>query len=378
MPSQHSIRRATTIPAPAAAFAAAPALRRRTVTHGVGVPPIATRGTHATPHPDATKRVALLRSHRSGTDAVVLLRELATAAGARIEWSEHVGAAGPALAQVFGASDAVVVDRLPNLRAGQRSPLPRFDAVVRAPSAFGSSLDPHSLRRSDLLVIGAVQPGGAAWEAAVRLAADWARSEGRESLHCAVRDPGWPILASDRAARFRRIVADLPELRARRVGHHDTRRRLLLEPREFAAIVADASDVDALVRAACAGVGWSDRVPSIWLDDDRALVVLGDAAGAPRVVETGETALAIARAAQRLLRHVGELVAAERLGTAIAAELGARIESTRDLWLDLAGETLEGVVAAIAERLVEPAPEEALGRGTVSCARWSADRAGPS
>jgi hypothetical protein len=362
MPSRFTTRRATTIPAPAAAVAPAPALRRRTVTHGVGIPPIATHGTHAAPHPDATKRVALVRSHPNGTDAVVLLRKLATAARARIQWSEHVGAAGPVLAQALGASDAVVVDRLPSFRPGERSPLPRFHAVVRAPSAFGSSLDLRSIRRSDLLVVGAVQPGAAAWEAAVRLAADWARAEGREALHCAVRDPGWPILASDRAARFRRIVADLPGLRARQVGHHDTRRRLLLEPHEFAAIVADASDVDALVRAAASGAGWSNRVPSIWLGDDCALVVLGDAAGAPRIVETGETALAIARATERLLRRVGEVAAAERLGAAIAGELRARIESTRDLWLDLASETPEGVVAAIAERLVEPAPEESLAR----------------
>jgi len=227
---------------------------------------------------------------------------------------------------------------------------------VRAPSAFGSSAAPRSLRRSDLLLVGAVGAGAHAWERSVRLAADWAIAEGRRSLHCAVRGAGWPILASDRAARFRRIAGEHASLTTLRIGHHDTRRRLLFEPGEFEAIVADAGDVDTLATASCSGVGWSNRVPTIYVGDASTLVVLGDAAGAARGAESGETALAIALATRRLLRQLGELGAAERLGSLIAAELGARLESSGDLWLDLASETTEGFAAALVARLAERTP----------------------
>ena len=333
--------------------------RRRAAPHDVGAPPAAAPLAVHAMRLATTKRVALVRSGAEESDLCSVLRGLATAARARIEWSDRAGGVGPVLTRALSESDAVITDRVPCLRGGDRALLPRFHSVVRAPSAFGSSVSPCSLRRADLLLVGAVTAGASAWERSVRFATEWTRAEGRRSIHCAVRDPGWPILASDRARRFRRLVAERPDLEARRIGYQDVRRRLLLEPQGFEAIVADAGDVDALSRAACAGVGWSNRVPSIFVGEDRTLVVLGDAAGSVRCVESGETAFAIARATQRLLRHLGEIGAAERIGAALAAELAARLESTGDLWLDLASETPASFAAALATRIADGAPSAA-------------------
>ena len=334
----------------------APLERHRIARHDVDVPPIA--GTAALPSArvGTPKRVALVHGAGKERRLVSILRRLAAAAGARVEWSERAGAAGSDLTRALAESDAVIALALPRFRRGERALLPRFHSMVRAPSAFGSSAAPRSLRRSDLLLVGAVGAGAHAWERSVRLAADWAIAEGRRSLHCAVRGAGWPILASDRAARFRRIAGEHASLTTLRIGHHDTRRRLLFEPGEFEAIVADAGDVDTLATASCSGVGWSNRVPTIYVGDASTLVVLGDAAGAARGAESGETALAIALATRRLLRQLGELGAAERLGSLIAAELGARLESSGDLWLDLASETTEGFGAALVARLAERTP----------------------
>jgi hypothetical protein len=325
-------------------------VRRRLAPFDVGVPPIemtpparALGATHA--------RVALLRTGADRDARVELLQSLAAAAHARVEWNEAAGSGRGAFARAFAESDAVVVDTLPTLGAGERALLPRFHSIVGAPSAFGSAVVPRSVLRTDLLLVGTVAATATAWERSVRLAFEWARSEGRRSVHCAVRSPGWPILASERARRFRCIAAAHPDLKTRRGSFEDTRRRLLFEPHAFETVVADAGDFDPLVRAACAGVGWSNRVPRILVGDACAAVVMGAAAERSRCAATGETTLAIANATVRVLRLLGEGGAAQRLAAAVHAELALRHEATGDLWLDLASETPIRVADALIARL---------------------------
>jgi len=328
--------------------------RRRHAPFDVGVPPIEV-ALPGRPLGTSGARVALVRAGADRDDRVELLHSLAAAAQARIEWNEPTGAANGAVARAFTESDAVVVDTLPVFGAGERALLPRFHSIVGAPSAFGTAVAPCSTRRTDLLLVGAIAAGAAAWERSVRLAFEWARSEGRSSAHCAVRDPGWPILASERASRFRRIAAEHPNLEARSGSYQDARRRLHCEPHAFETLVADAGDFEPLARAACAGVGWSNRVPWILVGDQRALVIVGAAAERSRCAATGETTVAIANATVRMLRRLGEVGAAQRLAEALDAELAMRLEATGDLWLDLASETPARFADAIRARLAASA-----------------------
>ncbi len=339
-------------------------VRRRHAPFDVGVPPIEV-ALPGRPLGASLARVALVRMGADRDDRVELLHSLAAAAHARVEWNEPAGAVDAAVARALAESEAVVVDALPALGAGARALLPRFHSIVGAPSAFGSTFAACSTRRSDLLLVGAVAVGAAAWERSVRLAFEWARSEGRRSVHCAVRDPGWPILASERASRFRRIAAEHPNLEARSGSFQDARRRLHCEPHAFETLVADAGDFEPLVRAACAGVGWSNRVPWILVGDQRALVIVGTAAERSRCAATGETTVAIANATVRMLRRVGEVGAAQRLAEALRAELALRLEATGDLWLDLASETPARFADAIRARLAAGAAPK-IGKNDVN------------
>jgi hypothetical protein len=330
-------------------------VRRRLAPFDVGVPPIEAalpgRALAA-----SRPRVAVMRSGADRDDRVELLQSLATAAHARVEWAEPAANARGGVARALADCDAVVLDTVPLFAAGERALLPRFHSIVAAPSAFGSAVAPRSAQRTDLLLVGAVAAGAAAWERSVRLACAWARDEGRRSVHCAVRDPGWPILASERASRFRRIAAEHPQLAARRGSFQDARRRLLAASHAFETLVCDAGDFDALVRAACAGVGWSNRVPRILVGDDRIVAAVGAAAERSGCVATGETAIAIANVTIRVLRRLGEVGAARRLGDALRAEVAMRCEATRDLWLDLAAETPARFADALLARLAASVP----------------------
>ena len=127
---------------------------------------------------------------------------------------------------------------------GRPSIARRFHSVAKAVSVFGSNLAPRSLRPLDLLLVGRPVRVRVAGSASVRLACGLASEERRSRVHCAVRDPGWPILASDRAIRFRRISRDYRDVKAIQTSHQDARRQLLFEAAAYELLVADAGDVD--------------------------------------------------------------------------------------------------------------------------------------
>lgn len=291
-------------------------------------------------------RVALAIERSGPVDWSESVRELVEAAGARIEWTRAARGAD-AVPGALDAADAVVVASLPDVRAPWSR---RYTTVVRCVSNFGSSLTPGSLRHLDLLLVGATDPSAGTWERSVRLACAWTTEEERKRVHCAVRDPGWPILGSDRAIRFRRIASDHPGVEALRTSHQDARRRLLFDARAYEALVADAADLPALVRAACASAGWCSAVPALHVGDAPLLLDL-DLARPPHS-RSAEGALAVSLALVRLLRRLGEGVAAAQLASAVRAELADRRELARDLWLDLASETPRRFVDAVQGRLV--------------------------
>ena len=305
------------------------------------------------PQPAKRKRIALAGERNAAIEWIAQVPVLIEAAGARVEWIES-GETIAAIERAIENSDAVVTTSAPDVVTAGRSRARRFHSVARCVSAFDSSLAPHSLRHLDLLLVGAMLPNAHSWERSVRLACTWARDEERGRVHCAVRDPGWPILASDRAIRFRRIAREHREVESLRTTFHDARRRLLFESRTYEALVADAADLDALARAAGAGVGWCSATPALFVGEACAVLDL-DVASAARS-RSAEAALAASLAMVRLLRHLGEVAAAARLASALRVEVAERVELARDLWLDLASDTPGRFLDAVCERLEAVAP----------------------
>ena len=302
----------------------------------------------------AAKRgsISIIAAHDGASGWVARTRDLIEAAGARVEWSDADPATG-SMERVLAATDAVVVSSALAL-AADRSRARRFHSVATSVSTFGSNLPLGSLHSLDLLLVGPTRPNASSWERSVRLACRWAREEGRARVHCAVRDPGWPILASDRASRFRRVAREHLEVEALRTSFQDARRRLLFEAGAYDVLVADADDLDSLARSARSGVGWCSASPSFLLGESCTLLDL-DLANSARA-RSAEAALAVSLALVRLLRHLGDRVAAACLAAALRSEVAERVELASDLWLDLASETPERFLDAVRERLTAQTP----------------------
>ena len=325
-------------------------VRLRHASFDVGVPPLelATSGRASRTSP---ARIALLRSDDARDGRLEIVQVLAAAAEARVDWSERSAASAHDVARALTESDAVVVDRSPDFAAGERALLPRFHSIVGAASAVGNARAPRSTSRTDRLLVGALGNGAIAWERSVRLAFASARAERRRSVHAVLRSAGAAGPDSARGAHFRRVAIEHAAIEARSASPHDVLRRLVLDPEAFDVLVAEAGELEALARAAHAGVGTT--VPLSWMmvAETSAMLVLGPSADQTAGSETAEPTLALANATARLLRRIGEGGAALRLGDALRAELEERIEATGDLWLDLACETPTGFAGALYRRL---------------------------
>lgn len=309
------------------------------------------------------RRVVLARTRRAAADPVGLVARLLEAAGVVrcVEADGAVLAGGDrrALARLLGEGDALVVD---SLGAAPVLP-PLLQVSVRMVAAFGSSVTALRPRRSDLPLVAPLETHARAWERAAEVAFALAEMEGREEVWCAVREPGWPLLASDRALRFRRAALQRVGVTGRRLSLADARRRLLFPAGAGPdVLLADAGELDGLVRAAAGGVGWSNAVPGLHVGDGVALAEVACGGGRRPVAATGQLAFSAARLAARLLRQLRQHPAARRLDDALAAELAAIARGPLDPWIELASEPAVRLTGALLDRLAAPAPPEEVTR----------------
>lgn len=308
------------------------------------------------------RRVLVARTRRGSGDAVGLAAQLLEAAGAvrcvEVEDAALANGDPRALARLLGDGDALLVDALPRPRgaADGCAPLPpSLRVTVRLASAFGSAVTRPRPVRPDLPIVAPIDAGAASWERATEIAFALAEAEGRDEVWCAVREPG--LLASDRARRFRRVALRRGGVAGRRLSLADARRRLLF-PHGAApeVLLAESGELDGLVRAAAAGVGWSNAIPSLHLGEGVTLAEVASGAASHRVAANGQLALAAARLSARLLRRLGQPAGARRLDAAVAVELVALSLGPLDPWIELASEPAIRFVGAVLDRLAAPAP----------------------
>jgi len=306
------------------------------------------------------RRILLARTRSGTADAVGLAAQILEAAGAvRCIEADAALAGGErrAIARLLGEGDAVLVDSL----GAEPALPPPLEVSVRAVAAFGSAVTALRPLRPDLPLVAPIEAHARAWERAAEMAFALAAAERRDEVWCAVREPGWPLLVSDRAPRFRRAALQQVGVAGRRLSLADARRRLLFPDGAGPdVLLADAGELDGLGRAAAAGVGWANAIPSLHLGDGVALAEVARSAGRRPVAANGQLAFAVARLAARLLRQLGQPAAARRLDAAVAAELVALSRGPLDPWIELASEPAVRLVGALLDRLTAPAsPGEA-------------------
>lgn len=313
------------------------------------------------------RRILLARDEHAAADAVGLAAQLLEATGAArcIE----AGALAPgdrrALSRLLSEADGVLVDALArgdgSAPAGRhRAGLPALLQVrVRLVSSFGSAVTRLQPLRPDVPFVAPIDEGAAAWERAAEVAFALADREGRDEVWCAARDAGWPLLASDRARRFRRAALSRVAVAGRRLSLADARRRLLFPDGSLPGVLlADAGELEGLVRVAAAGVGWASAIPTLYLGPGVALGEVASSESGHRIAANGQLALAAARLAGRLLHHLRAHGPARRLETAVAAELEALSRGRLDPWIELASEPAIRFVGALLDRLAAASPVE--------------------
>ena len=185
-------------------------------------------------------------------------------------------------------------------------------------------------------------------EKIIRLAFELARAEGRNSVHCATKANILKLTEGLFKSVFEEVSKDYPEIRAEHQIVDNCAHQLVLRPEQFDVIVMTNMNGDILSDLASALIGGLGFAPSANLGDDVAIfeAVHGSAPSIAGKDIANPTALI--QSAVLMLRHLGEMKAADDVENALLVTL----EEGKALTTDIAG--LAGVgTKAFAQEVIK-------------------------
>ena len=178
-------------------------------------------------------------------------------------------------------------------------------------------------------------------EKIIRLAFELARAEGRKSVHCATKANILKLTEGLFKAVFEEVAGDYPEIRAEHQIVDNCAHQLVLRPEQFDVIVMTNMNGDILSDLASALIGGLGFAPSANLGDGVAIfeAVHGSAPSIAGKDVANPTALL--QSAVLMLRHLGEMRAADDVENALLVTL----EEGKALTTDIAGQNGVGTKA---------------------------------
>jgi isocitrate dehydrogenase len=185
-------------------------------------------------------------------------------------------------------------------------------------------------------------------EKIIRLAFELARAEGRKSVHCATKANILKLTEGLFKRVFEDVSKEYPEIRAEHQIVDNCAHQLVLRPEQFDVIVMTNMNGDILSDLASALIGGLGFAPSANLGDGVAIfeAVHGSAPSIAGKDIANPTALL--QSAVLMLRHMGEMKAAESVENALLVTL----EEGKALTTDIAG--LAGVgTKAFAQEVIK-------------------------
>ena len=170
-------------------------------------------------------------------------------------------------------------------------------------------------------------------EKIIRLAFELARAEGRKSVHCATKANILKLTEGLFKSVFEEVSREYPEIRAEHQIVDNCAHQLVLRPEQFDVIVMTNMNGDILSDLASALIGGLGFAPSANLGDGVAIfeAVHGSAPSIAGKDVANPTALL--QSAVLMLRHLGEMKAADDVENALLVTL----EEGKALTTDIAG-----------------------------------------
>lgn len=178
-------------------------------------------------------------------------------------------------------------------------------------------------------------------ERIIRLAFELARAEGRKTVHCATKANILKFTEGMFKSVFEVVSKDYPEIRAEHLIVDNCAHQMVMRPEQFDVIVMTNMNGDILSDLASALIGGLGFAPSSNLGDDAAIfeAVHGSA---PQIAGKDiANPTALLSSSVLMLRHLGEMKAADAVENALFVTL----EDGKSLTTDIAGPSGVGTKA---------------------------------
>jgi isocitrate dehydrogenase len=335
------------------------------------------------------KLVTLIPGDGIGPEVVDAAREVIAATGAQIDWEERQAGASVFLQGLATGVPDETIESVRKTRVVLKGPLETpvgygeksanvtlrklFETYgnIRPARELPGIVTPYSGRGVDLVVVREnvedlyagiehMQTPGVAQclklisrkgcEKIVRLAFEFARAEGRTTVHCATKSNIMKLTEGMLKRTFEDVAPEYPDLEAQHIIIDNCAHQLVKRPEQFDVIVTTNMNGDIISDLSSALVGGLGFAPSANLGSDVAIfeAVHGSAPKYAGRNVINPTALILS--AVMLLRHLGEFDAASAIekGLLVTLEQG---KLTRDVVGDERAISTTAFTAAIIENL---------------------------
>lgn len=313
---------------------------------------------------DGKRVVTLIQGDGIGPEVVGAARAIIEATGAQIEWDEQLAGA-----EVFkaGLPSGVPVETIESIRRTRvvlKGPLETpvgfgeksanvtlrklFETYgnIRPAREFPGVPTPYSGRGIDLVVVREnvedlyagieyMQTPGVAeclklisvkgCEKIVRLAFEYARSEGRSNVACATKSNIMKLSEGTLKRTFERIAPEYPEIEAWHVIVDNCAHQLVKKPEQFEVIVTTNMNGDILSDLSSALVGGLGFAPSANLGNEVAIFEAVHGSAPKYAGKNVINPTAVILSSVMMLRHLGEFDAASSIENAILVTLESGI-----------------------------------------------------
>ncbi len=318
----------------------------------------------------AKKLVTLIPGDGVGPECVRAAQRVIEATGAEIEWEERQAGASVFRQGVASGVPQDTIDSIRKTRVALKGPLETpvgfgeksanvtlrklFEtyANIRPAREFPGVPTPYSGRGIDLVVVREnvedlyagiehMQTPGVAQclkiisskgcEKVIRLAFEFAITEGRKRVHCATKSNIMKLTEGAFKRTFEKVSAEYPDIEAQHIIIDNCAHQLVKKPEQFDVIVTTNMNGDIISDLTSALVGGLGFAPSANIGNEAAIfeAVHGSAPkyGGKNVINP----TAVILSAALMLRHLGELDAASKVEQAILVTLEEGKQRTGDV-----------------------------------------------
>lgn len=333
------------------------------------------------------KRVTLIRGDGIGPEVVRSARRIVDAAGASIDWDEHAAGAKVFERGIASGIPTETVESIRSTRVALKGPLETpvgygeksanvtlrkmFEqyANVRPARELPGVATPFGGHRVDLVVVREnvedlyagiehMQSPGVAQalklmsrkgcEKIVRLAFELARAEGRRRVHCATKANILKLTEGLMKRTFEDVAQEYDDISAEHIIVDNCAHQLVRVPEHFSVIVTSNMNGDILSDLTSGLAGGLGFAPSANIGG-QAVTFEAVHGSAPTIAGrnvANPTALILS--AVMMLRHLGEVEAADRIEHALLVTL----EDGKNLTMDVAGDAEPGTTTSFTDTII--------------------------